>query len=174
MIPFWTIFVLGPIPVVHILLHAFLRFWRRYPCGWYILCAAVWALFFPLAKYAAGWPSVLFAPPAWLKIICGITAWSSLFLVLWSIGTLGPKRFFLWAVLRPGAMRQERIFGGPYKFFRHPAYTAYLATAFAAFFATGRSALLVFAAVMFLLMLIVIALESHELEIRLGKKSPAP
>lgn len=111
---------------------------------------------------------MLFAPPAWLKIICAITAVGALFLVFWSIMTLKPKRFFLWAVLRPQSVRQERIGLGPYKFFHHPAYTAYAAMAFAAFFATGRTALLAFAAVIFLLMLIVTARENHELEERLG------
>lgn len=167
-IPFWTVLILGPIPVAHIFLHLFLKQWRRRPYSWYVACAAVWILFFFLAKRFSGISDVLFAPPAWLKIISIITAASSLFLVFWSIATLKPKRFFLWAVLRPESVRQERIGLGPYKFFHHPAYTAYLIMAFAAFLGTGRSVLLVFAAVMLLLMLIVMARENHELEERLG------
>lgn len=167
-IPFWTIFLLGPIPVVHILLHAFLRAWRKRPMRFYITAGAVWILSFFLAKWLAGVTDVIFTPPYWLTILCIITGWSSLFLVLWSVGILGPKRFFLWAVLRPQSVKQEKIDLGPYKFFHHPAYTAYLSAAFAAFFGTGRTVLLMFAAVMFLLMLIVTARENHELEERLG------
>lgn len=165
---FWTIFLLGPIPAAHILLHAFLRVWRRRPLRFYQAAFAVWILFFFLAKRLSGVSDALFAPPAWLKIICIITAASSLFLIVWSIATLKPKRFFLWAVLRPESVRQERIARGPYKFFHHPAYTAYLVTAFAAFLGTGRSVLLAFAAAMLLLILIVMARENHELEERLG------
>jgi len=174
MIVFWTIFILGPIPVVHILLHAFLRAWRKHPLRFYLAAAAVWIVSFFLARWLGGMTDTIFTPPYWLKVLCAITGWSSLFLIFWSVGTLGPKRFFLWAVLRPQSVRQERIGLGPYKFFHHPAYTAYLSAAFAAFFATGRTALLVFVAVMFLLMLIVTARENHELEERLGaKKNPA-
>lgn len=162
------IFLLAPIPVVHILLHAFLRQWRKRPIRFYLAASAVWIASFFLARWLAGNTDTLFTPPYWLKVICAITGWSSLFLVLWSVGTLGPKRFFLWAVLRPQSVRQEKIGLGPYKFFHHPAYTAYISAALAAFFGTGRTVLLAFAAVMFLMMLIVMARENHELEERLG------
>ncbi len=169
-IVFWTIFLLGPIPVVHILLHAFLRSWRKRPMRFYFVAAAVWVLSFFLAKWLAGNTDTIFVSPYWLKMLCIITAWSSLFLILWSVGTLRPKRFFLWAVLRPQSVKQEKIDLGPYKFFHHPAYTGYLSAAFSAFFGTGRTVLLAFAAVMFLLMLIVTARENHEMEERLEIK----
>jgi protein-S-isoprenylcysteine O-methyltransferase Ste14 len=175
MIVFWTIFLLGPIPVVHILLHVFLRTWRKGPIKFYIKAVAVWFLVFFLARWLNGISDVIFTPPYWLQVLCIITCGSSLFLVVWSAGTLGPRRFFLWAVLRPQSVRQEKIGLGPYKYFHHPAYTAYLFAAFAAFFGTGRTVLLAFAAAMFLMMLIVMARENHELEERLGmKKNPAP
>ncbi len=136
----------------------------------YLAAAAVWILSFFLAKWISGNTDALFAPPYWLTILCVVTGWSSIFLVLWSIGTLGPKRFFLWAVLRPQSVKQERIGLGPYKYFHHPAYTAYLMAASAAFFGTGRTVLLAFAAVMFLMMLVVTARENHELEERLEIK----
>lgn len=134
----------------------------------YLAAGVIWIISFFLAKWLAGVTDMLFTPPYWLKVICAVTGWSSLFLLFWSIGTLGPKRFFLWAVLRPQSVQQKRIGLGPYKFFHHPAYTAYLTTSFAAFFATGRTVLLAFAAAMFLLMLVVMARENHEMEERFG------
>lgn len=174
MIPFWTIFILGPIPVVHILLHAFLRAWRKRPAMFYLAAGAVWILSFFLARWLAGNTDTIFAPPPWLKIICQVTGASALFLVAWSVKTLGPKRFFLWAVLRPQSVKQEKTVLGPYKYFRHPAYIAYLVTAFAAFFVTGKTVLLFFAIVTLLIMLVVMARENHELEERLGVKKRPP
>jgi len=164
---FWTIFILGPIPMVHILLHLFLKFWRRYPLGWYILCAAVWAIFFAIAEYFAARPFTLFIAPFWLKIFCAMVGLAALAVVVWSVFTLSPRRFFLWAVLRPAAIEQKYIKAGPYRFLQHPAYTVYLITAFAAFLTTGEAALLALWLSMLGLMPVAIYLEKHELSKRL-------
>ena len=164
---FLTIFILGPITVAHIFLHLFLKFWRRYPLGLYILCVAVWAIFFKIAGYFAARPFTLFSPPFWLKIFCAAISLAALALVVWSVFTLKPRRFFLLAVLRPKKVEQKHIAAGPYNFFPHPAYAAYVITAFAAFLATGEMALLWFWLAMFGLMFVVIFLEKHELLSRL-------
>ncbi|MFH1193698.1 MAG: methyltransferase [bacterium] len=164
---FFTIFIFGPIPVVHILLHSFLKFWQKHPLYFYLYGAALWAAFIPISLFFSKNTSAIFTAPSWLIIIAWLTVFSALFLILWSIKTLGPKKFFLWAVLKPESIKQERIANGPYRFFRHPAYTAYAAIIIATFLATGYTALLSFSATFIALILIVIMLENHELSLRL-------
>ncbi len=166
---FWTIFILGPIPIIHILLHVFLGVWRRCPRKFYQTALGFWISFFFFAKWQAGNLDVLFTPPMWLKILCTIAIVSLFFLIIWSIMTLKPQRFFLWATLQFESVQQKKISLGPYKYFHHPAYTAYVVIAFAAFFGTGRTVLLAFASFMILLMLIVILRENHELSERFGR-----
>lgn len=165
---FWTIFIFGPIPPAHIFLHLFLRFWRRYPRGWYIFSAIVWAFFSIPARYMVGFSSALFTAPVWLRILCVAASVCALGVVIWSVMTLGPRRFFLLGVLRPDTVAQKYIRNGPYRFLPHPAYAAYATIILAAFFATGESALLLFAVVNFILMMAVIYFERHELSARIS------
>jgi protein-S-isoprenylcysteine O-methyltransferase Ste14 len=166
---FFTIFIFGPIPTIHIFLHLFLKFWRKHPLCFYLCGAAVWTTLIPIALFFSKKTSVVFTAPVWLVIIARLTAFCALFLILWSINNLSPKKFFLWAVLKPDSIKQERIAAGPYRFFPHPAYTAYAAIVIMAFLATGYTALLFFGAIFITLILIVIMLENHELSLRLKK-----
>lgn len=166
---FFTILIFGPIPLIHILLHLFLKFWRKHPLYFYLCGAALWAAFIPISLFFSKNTSTFFTAPGWLIIIAWLAAFGALFLILRSIKTLGAKKFFLWAALKPESIKQERIANGPYRFFRHPAYAAYAAIIIAAFLATGYQPLLFFSAISIALILIVIMLENHELSIRLKK-----
>ena len=166
-IVFLTIIIFGPIPAVHIFLHIFLRFWRQYPYGWYIFSVLTWVLFIVPAKYAADLSSALFTAPIWLKALCIAASVCAFYVVIWSVMTLGPRRFFLLGVLRPDTVAQKYIRNGPYHFLPHPAYIAYATIILAAFFSTGEAALLIFAAVNFILMTAVICFERNELLARI-------
>ncbi len=56
-----------------------------------------------------------------------------------SLFTLGPKRFFVWAVLRPQEVMQKYIASGIFKFIPHPSYTGILLILFGIFILSGRT-----------------------------------
>jgi len=128
----------------------------------------LWAIFFLPAWFLAKPSAIIFMPPQWLVVLSGITAFGAFFLLVWSITTLGFKRFFLWAVISPDKVKQTYIKYGPYRSMSHPAYTAYIATAIAAFFATGQAALLIFVAYIVILTITVVYLENEELRKRVN------
>lgn len=164
---FLTIFILGPISIVHLLLHFFLKFWRKNPKGIYIAGFFAWTVFLFIAWHLAKISSVVFTPPRWLIVLSAITVWGAFFLLVWAIFALGAKRFFLLVMLKPKTAEQKYIKSGPYRLLPHPAYTAYIAAAIAAFFATGYTVLLVFMIFNIIAMTAVIYLENHELARRL-------
>src|SRR5262245_11522189 len=109
-----TLFILGPIPLWHLLLHAFLPAWRRRPGAYYALSGAIWALFLPLSWGLAERSPLLFDPSDGVTA-AGLCASGAAFLVaLWSMATLTPRRFFVWAALHPDESAPERVLRGPY------------------------------------------------------------
>tara|TARA_Y100000310_G_C20542800_1_gene744146 strand:- start:274 stop:807 length:534 start_codon:yes stop_codon:yes gene_type:complete len=166
LVTFFTIFILGPIPIFHFFLHLFLKFWKRNPKALYLMGALLWVIFFILAWFLSKISVIIFVPSQWLVILSGITIFGAFFLLVWSITTLGFKRFWFWAVISPDKVRQAYIKFGPYRSMSHPAYTAYIAIAIAAFFATGHATLLIFIAYIIILIITVVYLENEELRKR--------
>ena len=165
---FLTVFILGPIPVFHFLLHLFLKFWKKHPKALYLMAVFVWVIFFIPARFLAKLFAMMFVPPQWLVILSAITIFGAFFLIIWSIITICPKRFFLLAVISPDKVNQIYIKFGPYRSMSHPAYTAYIAIAIAVFFATGYTVLMMFAVHTIIMMATVIYLENEELRRRVS------
>jgi protein-S-isoprenylcysteine O-methyltransferase Ste14 len=171
-IAFITLLFLGPIPLWHLLLHAFLPAWRRSPLAYYLVSGALWVLFVPLAWVLAQSSPLLFEPSRATRVL-GVGASGAAFLVAaWSLVTVTPRRFFLWAVLRPDEIPAERILGGPYRFTEHPTYVAIVLATASNFVASGSLALLGAAAAMGVLLTAVAVLEQRELNARLGAFLP--
>lgn len=165
---FWIIAFTAPIPIVHLFLHAFLPFWRRIPWLFYAFSAAVWAVAIALAWQADRIVEPWFEVPLWLVYVSEWVYILSAVLVVWSILTLGVRRFFLWAVLRPSQVEQKYIKAGPYKFLPHPAYTAYLFFALAGLLSTGSMVMFVYLLYLILFTLLLIQAEAREMKSRLG------
>jgi len=165
---FWTILALGPIPIWHLLLHAGLPFWKRHPRAFYGAAAAVWALFLPLSQHLAARSSPLFVATGGVKLLCLGTGIVSFLVALWSIKTLTPSRFFLWAVLRPREHPPVLIRRGPYRFTAHPTYVAMIVAVASSFLASGEVVLLGACGAMALLLTLVATLEQQELRARLS------
>jgi protein-S-isoprenylcysteine O-methyltransferase Ste14 len=171
-IAFATIFFLGPIPAWHLILHAFLPAWKRSPRAYYLLAAIVWALFGPLSWILARRSPLLFEPAREVRVL-GLGVSGVAFLVaLWSMATLSPRRFFMWAALRPDLSPPERILRGPYRFTAHPTYVAIVAATLSNFLASGSALLLGAVPAMALLLAVVSVLEQRELTERLGAPFP--
>jgi len=85
---------------------------------------------------------------------------------LGSLITIGPKRFFMYAVLRPEKVKQKRITKWVFKNCPHPAYNGYIFATFGALIYTGNAVV----ALVFIFLLtttpIVMWLESNELDER--------
>lgn len=157
-----------PIPFFHIALHAFLPFWRRRPLLTYGMGVALWIAAGVLAPLIRAQTEGLFAPPIWLAhsaIILGIIG--AIF-VVWSAITLGPRRFFVWAALKPESAQQKYIPSGPFRFLSHPAYTGYLFMWFALAAGTGNAILIGAFVIAAMLFPIVARIENHELQQRLS------
>lgn len=169
-ISFFTIFLLAPIPVTHFILHAFLPFWRKYTVWFYLTSMILWILSFFVAVVLARFGTQLFTPLNQLTAVSVVLALFALFMILSSVITIGPKRFFLWAVLKPTTVEQKYIKSGPYYFISHPAYFGYTLITIAAFLATGRAVMFGFFLYTLFLILVVILLENHEIKKRLNKK----
>lgn len=168
LIPFFTIFLLAPIPVLHIFLHAFLGGWKKYPLGLYLTGAVLWVVSYFVAGALQPMNEQLFLPSMALIGLAEIIAFLGLLLIIWSFITIGPKRFLLWAVVKPEAVEQKYIKTGPFRLMPHPAYVGYLMAATAAVLATGKVVLFVFFVYSLVLLFIVILLENHEIKNRLG------
>ena len=165
-IAFWTLFSLGPIPIWHLLLYSLLPRWRSRPKAFYSLCAAVWALFWPLSVGLAWASQPLFPPNDGLRIACLGMSLGAFGVALWSIKALTPRRFFLWAVLTPERNPAEPRIQGPYRFVRHPAYLSIMVGVTSSFLASGESVLLGALCVMSPMFARIIALEKQELKTR--------
>jgi protein-S-isoprenylcysteine O-methyltransferase Ste14 len=171
-IAFITLFFLGPIPLWHLLLHGFLPAWKRSPLAYYSVSVALWILFVPLAWVLAQWSPLLFEPSQTTRVLGVGASGAALLVAVWSMLTLTPRRFFLWAVLRPGDIRAERILGGPYRFTEHPTYVAIVLATASNFVASGSTVLLGAAAAMGILLAAVAVLEQRELNERLRTSLP--
>lgn len=161
---FWIISaIITPVPVIHLWLHAILKFWRKHPFIFYALCISMWIgtfLFFkPIDKIS--FP--LFTPSNNITMIGFALMSLGVLGVISSIITLGPKRFFMWAVLRPQEVDQIRISSGPFKFIPHPAYIGYLLVALGNFLAGGEFYLALVFIFLFALTPIIIYFEEKEL-----------
>ena len=167
-ITFWTISILAPIPFIHFALHSFLTFWRRKPLAFYVTIAILWLLSFFAASFLVRHEKTFFTPPSWLIISALVLEFVSLLLIFWAIITIGPKRFFLFAIVFPKKVEQKYIKSGPYLFVRHPAYLGYLAIWLFSFLATGRVVLLFFFIFALICVPIIISLEDREMKERLG------
>jgi len=166
-IAFYSLFLLGPVPVWHLMLHAFLPVWKRSPGAFYAAAAAVWALFAPLSWVLAENSPQLFVPEPW-AIWTGLSLCAAASLVsVWSIVTLTPKRFFLWTVLRP-EKKPELIRSGPYRYLAHPTYLAIVVTAASNFLASGHASLLAAGVAITMLLAMVVVLEQRELSARMA------
>jgi protein-S-isoprenylcysteine O-methyltransferase Ste14 len=171
-IPFFTILCLGPIPAWHFLLHANLPAWRKNPGAYYSMAAVVWALFVPLAWHLAQSSPLLFEPSRATRAL-GLGASGASFLVaMWSMLTLTPRRFFMWAVLRPEECPAERILRGPYRVTSHPTYVAMVTATASNFLAGGSAVLLGMIPVLGALLVAVAVLEQRELDARLAPALP--
>jgi protein-S-isoprenylcysteine O-methyltransferase Ste14 len=168
---FWSLLTLGPIPLWHLLLHAFLPVWKRRPGAFYGLCALTWALFVPVSLVLARTSDSLFTPSKNLQLACLGVTFLTTSLCAWSVLTLTPQRFFFWAVLRPDRVRPARVVSGPYRYVRHPAYLALVLTIAAGFAASGKAVVLAELAGMALILTLVAGLERRELEARLNATS---
>lgn len=163
--------IIGPVPMLfHPMLHAALAFWRRHVMTFYVVCSVVWVGWMTGTWFGAPWLAArVFAPPAWLVLPTTLLALAVLSVALWSIATIGWRRFFVYAVLRPDRVpTMTRVTSGPFRFFRHPAYTSYRVAAVLLMVATGsRGAIILTIASLFLFPLI-IRLEERELRLRVA------
>ena len=165
---FFTIAGLGPIPLWHLLLHAFLPAWRLRPRAFYALAAALWVLFVPLAWHLAAVSPRVFVPSPWMARTGFALSGAAFLVFLWCVATLTPRRFFVWAALRPRPGDAQRIVRGPYRYTAHPSYCGIVLTVAAHGLASGQAVLLGAAVVIGLLLVAVAALEQRELS---GRRS---
>ena len=164
---FFIVFILGPIPVAHILLHIFLQFWRTRAKAMYMMGVGTWIIFLPTALFVSQFQNALFIPPYGLIKLSLILILIWTLIVFWAMNTLTIKRFLLWAVVQPHQVEQKYVERGPYQYLPHPAYTAYMMISLFAFLATGYSSLLIFFVLFVFSMFFVIHLENKELHKRL-------
>jgi protein-S-isoprenylcysteine O-methyltransferase Ste14 len=171
---FFTIAFLGPIPLWHLLLHAFLPAWRLRPRAFYVLAAAVWVLFVPLSWHLAAVSPCVFVPSPWMAGTGFALSGAAFLVFLWCVATLTPRRFFAWAALRPGPDDLRRIVRGPYRVAAHPCYCALVLTVASHGLASGQAVLLGAAVVIGVLLAGVAVLEQRELSARRSPSLPVP
>ena len=129
--------ILAPVPVLHMWLHALLSFWKKWPLAFYFFVFFLWLFsFWFFLKIPA---VLLFEPSAFSSFLGIILAIAGFLLMGLSLFTLGPKRFFVWAVLRPQEVMQKYIASGIFKFIPHPSYTGILLILFGIFILSGRT-----------------------------------
>lgn len=159
-----------PVPLFHIILHRWLGMWRKVPYLYYAGWGIVWialGLFVFQKKTFAQIPLVSLGQE--VRLIGFIFAALGIFLVLWSLSTIGPKRFFVWAALRPNEVEQKIITKGPFLLLRHPAYVGYQLLAFGSFLFTGWWSTFAVFVWLFLSTPFAIRLEERELAERVSK-----
>lgn len=165
---FGTLLGFGPIPLWHLTLHGFLPFWRLRPRTFYVACLVEWILVGPLLFVLSCRSAMMFTPSGALQWACCGASLLALAVVVWSVSSLTPRRFFLWEVLRPSEEQSTVILTGLYRHIRHPAYMAIVIMVAAGFLASGRAVVLEALCVVAVLLSMVIGLEQRELEDRLG------
>lgn len=166
---FLIILILGPVPIFHFLLHKFLNFWQKNPYLFYLSIILIWILSGFIALIILKMPSLLFITPKWLTILSESIIIFSLFLILWSIKTLGVKRYFLLSVINPIKSEIKIIKSGPYKLFKHPAYLAYCLISISIFLISAKLSILFFNIYYLISIIFIIRLEERELKERLIK-----
>ena len=158
------------IPILHLWLHALLPWWRKQPYLFFTFGLVMGVGFLLIARKIAALPSLpVFLPQklywyaGWGLIIAGATA------VMTSIFTLGPRRFFLWAVFYPKSVERLRIQNGIFKILPHPAYFGYLLLAAGNFLLSGKLYTFLILIIGLILIPVVIYLEEKELTERINK-----
>ena len=159
--------LIAPVPIFHFWLHGLLGLWRRYPYLLYIWGLVLWL--FSILVFTQAIPS----DRLWIEsTVLKIFGWSlislGLLAALWSIKTLGFKRFFVWGVLHPKSVPAIRERSGPFKFFPHPAYGGYLVIAVGLVLVSGQTFAVGFLAYLLIVTPMAIWLEEKELLARLG------
>lgn len=164
--------IIAPVPLFHLWLHALLPFWRKRPLLIYVVALAAWiatTVYFSQLNLRSEY--MFAADPAWrvfsgyALMLIGAAA------ILSSIFTLGAKRFFVWAVLKPDSTPKIRIGKGVFHSIPHPAYIGYLCVALGNFLVRGQFYLLYLFIVFIILIPIVIRFEEEELRQRVAKDS---
>ena len=154
------------VPTIHLWLHALLPWWRKQPFLYYGFggILGLGALFLT-SKAEEISPAVL-NPTGNLELIGNILIVIGAIAVLSSIVTLGPKRFFMWAVFYPDSVEQRRVKGGIIKYIPHPAYFGYLTAAVGNLLSSGQLYLVGILVWVVILTPIVIKFEEEELTTR--------
>lgn len=158
-----------PIPIFHFWLHALLPWWRKNPLLFYVFCGTLWVAAFALFKAIAPISSDLFTPTEITTNIGQFLVILGFLMVLWSIYSLTPKRFFLWAVFRPESVIQKRIKKGAFRFIPHPAYNGYLIASLGAVLISGALYTIIVFVTLLIITPIMIWLEENELTKRLSE-----
>lgn len=158
--------IIAPVCLIHLWLHALLTWWKRCPYVFYALSGLSWVLAWKAIEIIEPISRIIFAPSFVIEKI-GLSLMAiGLAGVILSLVSLGPKRFFMWAVFKPESVSQKRITGGIFKFVPHPAYIGYILVALGNFLSSGQFYILIIFLTAIILMPIVIWLEEHELEKR--------
>lgn len=166
----WIIAAISlPISIFHFWLHALLPWWQKFPLLYYAFCGGIWAgVFYLMREIDLRYIELLFSPTPITIGIGYALMLSGALMILWSIYSLTPKRFFMWAVLRPESMTKIKIKKGAFRFIPHPAYTGYITATFGALLYSGK----LYMTIVFLILLtitpIMIWLEEDELKKRLS------
>lgn len=160
--------IITPVPLFHLWLHALLPFWRKHPLLIYFVALFVWIAVFAYFSWLSLRSEYLFMPSQNYEFggyalmalgACG---------VLGSFFTLGPKRFLVWAVLRPSSAPHTRIAKGIFHFIPHPAYLGHFIISIGNFLSRGQFYLLYLIIFLAVLFPIVIVLEEEELRRRIS------
>ncbi|MEK7516827.1 MAG: methyltransferase [Patescibacteria group bacterium] len=157
--------LIAAIPIAHLWLHALLPWWKKRPALFYVWAAAVGAAAIYLFPRIATISPTLFATSPLLRTLGWVLMGAGALLVLGSIATLGPRRFFLWAVLH--GTKTERAATGPFRLIPHPAYLGYATIALGNILSNGALYLAGPLALYLALMPIVIFFEEEELKGRM-------
>lgn len=156
-----------PIPLFHLWLHVLLPWWRAHPRRLYEWAALAWLgafLIFPLVDRLS---SVLLTPTDFTRLVGRILILGGFFAAIGSFLALGPRRFFVWAVLRPVSAPRARLGYGLFRIVPHPAYTGYVAVALGNFLVGGKIYLLSVLIYLLVFTPIVIRFEEEEMKKRL-------
>lgn len=159
--------IIVPVPLFHLWLHALHSFWKKQPFLFYIFSFLMWIGTFLFFKPIDAISPIFFAPSDTFITSGFIVMAIGTLLVLSSIITLGPKRFFVWAVFYPESVQQIRLIRGPFKFIPHPAYIGYLLVALGNFLLSGKLYLALVFIFLFALTPIMIYFEEKELSARI-------
>lgn len=158
-----------PVAIVHFWFHALLPTWRKHPVSFYLFAALIWGITWVGLRNFAPHSVDLFSPTEpWAMIGKGLKI-LGLVMAVSSLATLGIRRFFLWAVLRPDSVPKIRFTKGPFAFVPHPAYFGYILIAIGDVMGTGETYSMITVFVLLALTPLMIWLEEEELRKRLGK-----